>query len=138
MEINNIKKITPRFNYVITTADSGCSSKIITLGEDHGGLHSFQKVVAVGSFVKDIKVGDIVKINLTQYGKTKYEEGSIKENLQSMNPIVQYDVPTIMLNGVKHLFLRDNAIDFIVNRYEGDGREKKTPKKQNETKQAKQ
>lgn len=118
MEVKNIKEITPRFNYVITTADRGTSGKIITLGEDHSGLHPLQKVIAVGSFVKDIKVGDIVKINLTQYGKTKYEEGSIKENLQSMNPIVEYDVPTIKLNNEQYLFLRDNAIDYIVNEYE--------------------
>ncbi len=120
MEVKNIKKITPRFNDVITTADKGTNKKngIITLGEDHGGLHSLQTVIAVGSFVKDIKVGDVVKINLTQYGKTKYEEGSIKENMQSMNPIVEYNVPTITINKTQYLKLRDNAIDYIVNDYE--------------------
>lgn len=120
MEIKNIKSIKPRFNYVITTADRGSNGKIITLGEDHGGLHPIQKVIAKGSFVKDddIKVGDLVKIDLTQYGKTKYEEGSIKENMQSMNPIIEYNVPTIKLNGKECLFLRDSAITYVVEDYE--------------------
>lgn len=120
MEIKNIKKITPRFNYVVTTADRGSNGKIITLGLDHGGLHPIQRVVAKGSFVKDedIKVGDVVRLDLTQYGKTKYEEGSIKDNMQNMNPIVEYNVPTIKLDGKEYLFLRDNAIMYRIDDFD--------------------
>lgn len=131
MEIKNIKKITPRFNYVITTADRGEIKKsgIIIPGEDGfkqgmcAALHPYQKVIAIGEFIKArenniLKEGQIVKINLTQFAKRKFEEDSIKDNIQNMNPIVEYNVPTITLNGIEHLILPDNAIDYVVEDYE--------------------
>lgn len=141
MEIKNIKAVQPRFNYIITTADetdfaniaikpptihslngeplNKVSTEVVTLGEFGNGLHSFQRVIAVGSFVKDIKVGDIVKINLTKYAQMRYEEGSIKANMQDMNSVISYNVPKIKLNGVEYLRLADNDVDFIVTDYEG-------------------
>lgn len=141
MEIKNIKAIKPRFNYIITTADetdfaniaikpptihslngeplNKVSTEVVTLGEFGNGLHSFQRVIAVGSFVKDIKIGDIVKINLTKYAQMKYEEGSIKGSIQDMNSVISYNVPKIKLNGVEYLKLADNDVDFIVTDYEG-------------------
>ncbi len=141
MEIKNIKAVQPRFNYIITTADetdfaniaikpptihslngeplNKVSTEVVTLGEFGNGLHSFQRVIAVGSFVKDIKVGDIIKINLTKYAQMKYEEGSIKGSIQDMNSVISYNVPKIKLNGVEYLRLADNDVDFIVTDYEG-------------------
>jgi hypothetical protein len=143
MEIKNIKAIRPRFNYIITTADetdftaikppinssiiqsldgeplNKVNTKVVTLGEFGNGLHSYQRVIAVGSFVKDINVGDIVKINLTKYAQMKYEEGSIKGSIQDMNSVISYNVPKIKLNGVDYLKLADNDVDFIVADYEG-------------------
>lgn len=143
MEIKNIKAIKPRFNYIITTADetdftaikphinssiiqsldgeplNKVSTEVVTLGEFGNGLHSYQRVIAVGSFVKDINVGDIVKINLTKYAQMKYEEGSIKGSIQDMNSVISYNVPKIKLNGVDYLKLADNDVDFIVTDFEG-------------------
>lgn len=143
MEIKNIKAIRPRFNYIITTADetdftaikppinssiiqslngeplNKVSTEVVTLGEFGNGLHSYQRVIAVGSFVKDINIGDIVKINLTKYAQMKYEEGSIKGSIQDMNSVISYNVPKIKLNGVEYLKLADNDVDFIVTDYEG-------------------
>lgn len=148
MEIENIKAIQPRFNYIITTADYTDltqsaqkhaliytidgkkfekemeANSMLSIGEYGGGLHSFQRVIAVGSFVKDIKVGDIVKINLTKYAQMKYEEGSIKGSIQDMNSVISYNVPKIKLNGVEYLKLADNDVDFIVTDYEGKELEK--------------
>lgn len=132
MEIKKIKKLTPRFNYVLTTAD--CSEKkrsgIYLPGTSAGGstgaaisLDKYQKVVAVGEFISarehnKLKEGCVVEIDLTQFAKHKYEDGEIKGSIQNMNTVVEYDIPTIQIDGVTHLYLPDNAIKAIIDEYE--------------------
>lgn len=132
MEIKRVKKVTPRFNYVITTADCSIKKKsnILLPGTTIGGqtgaaqsLDKYQKVVAVGEFISSrennkLKEGSIVEIDLTQFAKHKYEDGEIKGSIQNMNTVVEYDIPTIEIDGITHLYLPDNAIKTVIDDYE--------------------
>lgn len=133
MEIKTIKKITPRFNYVITTAD--CSVKTTKAGIYLPGtsvsgstgvansIDEYQKVIAVGEFISSrehnkLKEGSIVKIDFTQFAKHKYSDGEIKGSLQNMDTILEYNIPTVEMDGETYLYLPDNSITAIIDEYE--------------------
>lgn len=120
MNIKKIKKITPTFTAVITTADLEDNSKgeIILLNKNKGDTSNIQQVVAVGSMVNTFKVGDIVHINPARFGKPKYKEGSLKDGVIENNFMVEYNIPTIEVNGKDYLFIQDRDIDYIINEYE--------------------
>jgi len=122
MEINNIKKIKPLFGGIVTTADKESTtnkSGIIMVNKNSGDVSLYQKVVAAAeNNSRGIKVGDIVHINPIEYGKTKYHEDSIKNGVATNNYTVEFNIPTIMLDRVPHLFLHDRDIDFIVEEFE--------------------
>lgn len=123
MEIKKVKKITPRFTTVITTMERYPKSSVITNGviglkNLEGTVMDYQKVIAIGNTVRDVKVGDIVHINPIRYAQFKNIPGSIKEGIQETNPVVKYNIPTIELDGVECLKLDAADIDYIVDEYE--------------------
>ena len=123
MEIKKVKKITPRFTTVITTMERYPKSSVITNGviglkNLEGTVMEYQKVIAIGNTVRDVKVGDIVHINPIRYAQFKNIPGSIKEGIQETNPIVKYNIPTIELDDVECLKLDAADIDYIVDEYE--------------------
>ena len=68
-----LKKITPLFNFVLTTADNVTdyeeTSGIITNATKINARSDLQKVIAVGPMVKGISIGDTVCINPKRYAK---------------------------------------------------------------------
>lgn len=123
MEIKKVKKITPRFTTVITTMERYPKSSVITNGviglkNLEGTVMEYQKVIAIGNTVRDVKVGDIVHINPIRYAQFKNIPGSIKDGIQETNPVVKYNIPTIELDGVECLKLDAADIDYIVDEYE--------------------
>jgi co-chaperonin GroES (HSP10) len=86
-----IKKIKPLFTSIVTTGDKfehdDTQQGIITAKK--GDLKLWQKVVAVGSSVRGVAVGDMVMINASHYAVKKYDATSAHEKLDA-NPILQY------------------------------------------------
>ena len=78
-----VKKIKPIANYIVVTMDiySDEEAKI-------GGLYStkmntikeYQKVLEVGPMVRDIKVGDIVRINPSRYVQILHKQGKLRDS----------------------------------------------------------
>lgn len=118
-----VKKIKPMFTALITTMnkyedDVYTSSGLIDSTKQKGGLKEYQKVLAVGTSVREIKEGDLVCINPTRFGVKKHKEGSLKDGVVTDNPIIQYNFDVVEMDGKQCLLLQDRDIDFIIEEYE--------------------
>lgn len=115
-----LKKIKPLFTSVVTTMDKYEDDVIVNglVNQTAGTLKEYQRVVAIGSSVRDIKVGDLVSINPSRYAVRKYEDGSLKDGVISQNPVVSYNFHTIEIDKVEHLLLQDRDIDFVIEEWE--------------------
>lgn len=118
----NIKKIKPMFTKIVTTArvyavDTKKGNVIVDTKSIAGNTMEYQTVVAVGSSVRDVKVGDLVCINPDRYAVKKYKEDSVKADLMTQQ-IVGYNIPQIKLDGVKHLILDTSDIEYVIEEFE--------------------
>jgi hypothetical protein len=114
-----IKKVRPLFTGIVTTATRYVGETINKAGlivpnKMEGQLNPFQRVVSVGKMVNDIKEGDIVKLNFKRYLVPLQVPGKIEDNVQSSNMKGTYEIPMIDLDGVPHLFLQSNDVEFVV------------------------
>lgn len=121
-----LKKIKPMFSSVVTTKDKYAIDDVpkgtfIDPKKVQGSLKEYQRVVAVGSLVRDVKVGDIVKINPAAYAKyAPYKPGDgmrVVINGQE-KALLGYEIPTVELDGIEHLFIQERDIEYIVEEYE--------------------
>lgn len=117
----NIKKIKPLFTGVVTTATTYKEDQKTTKGglvfdtsKMRGDLNNFQRVVAVGTMVRDLKEGDIVFLNLKRYAIPIQKPGAIENNLQKSTLQYTYQIPQVTIDGVNYLFLQNNDIEFVV------------------------
>ena len=122
-----IRKVKPLFTGVITTAkkyldDVKSGSGLIDVTRMSGSLNPYQTVISVGDMCKDIKDGDVVKINFKRYAKAKHTPGAIDEaqNKQFDNMTITYEIPIINIDGTDCLFLQNNDIEYIVTEYDVD------------------
>lgn len=117
-----IKKIKPLFNRVLTTCslyESNVENDgIIDASKEVGGIMEFQTVLAVGPFVKNVKVGDLVLVNPTRYQVMKHQDGSLKDGVITDNPVLSYNFPIIPVDDKPCLYLYDSDIDFVVKDFE--------------------
>lgn len=118
-----VKKIKPMFTALITTMnkyehDVMTTGGLIDTTKQQGGLKEYQTVLAVGSSVRDIKVGDLVCVNPTRFAVKKHKEGSLKDGIITDNPVVTYNFDVIEIDGKQCLLLQDRDIDFIIEDYE--------------------
>lgn len=120
--MKKLLKVKPLFTRIITTMDlyeeDQMTNGIIDTRKAQGSLKEYQTVVAVGTSVRDIKVGDVVAINPTRYAKVKHNPGSMKNGIIDDNVVVGYKFNTITIDGKEHLMLYDQDIDFIVEEFE--------------------
>lgn len=109
------------FNSIITTMDKYeedvKENGVIVANKQAGTIKEYQKVVAVGTTVRDIKVGDLVMINPRNYAVKKYQENSIKNDIE-MNPVIGYNFNIIEMADGQYLLLQDRDIDYIIEDYE--------------------
>jgi len=117
----NIKKIRPLFTGVVTTAMTYKEDQHTTAGglvfdatKMKGGLNIYQRVVAVGSMVHDLKEGDIVRLNYKRYAVPTQKPGAIENNIQKSDINYTYQIPMVTLDGIDYLFLQNNDIEFVV------------------------
>ena len=118
-----IKKIKPMFNSLITTMDKyehdmTTKGGLIDTTKQEGALKEYQKVVAIGDSVRNIKVGDLVCINPIRYARKKHQEGSLKDVIITDNPVVDYNFNVVDLDDIPHLLLQDCDISFIIEDFE--------------------
>ena len=120
-----IKTIKPLFTSIVTTGDK--FEKDVTVGgiiqqdQKKGDLKLYQKVLAVGSAVRDIKVGDMVMINPIAYVRKKYSKDSVQNDMDN-NPTLSINIPTVSVTDEKGntqecLLLTDRDIQFV---FEGE------------------
>lgn len=115
-----IKKIKPLFNRILVTSDK--YEKDIKQGEivtvTAGTLKEYQRVLAVGPTVRDIKEGDLVLINPTRYAVRKHNEGSLKNGVIADNPVTSYNFNLVEVDGQVCILLYDQDIDYILEEFE--------------------
>lgn len=124
----HIKKIKPLFTKILTTGDR-YEEDMLTKGiivANKGDLKLYQKVLAIGSSVRDIQVGDTVMINPKKYAVMKYDPNSIKNDMD-MNKVISWNFPWVTVddeqgNAKDCLLLDDRDIEFV---FEGEEKNEK-------------
>lgn len=118
-----IKKIKPMFTGIVTTGEKYAEDMYDNglIYAKKGDLKTYQKVIAVGSSVRDINVGDQVMINVLNYAVKKYDPNSVKEDM-GMNQVISYRFNWLMVddengNPQECLLLNDRDIMFA---FEGE------------------
>jgi len=115
-----LKKIKPLYNGIVTTMDA-YEKDVFQNGilvVQKGALKEFQTVISIGDSVRNIKEGDVVKINPMRYAIKKYEDGSLKDDVITENPVVKYNFNIVEINDKGCLLLMDRDIDYVVEEYE--------------------
>lgn len=122
----HVTKIKPLFNHLLVTGDKFdkdmISNGVIIAGK--GDLKLWQTVVAVGSTVRDIKVGDKVMIIPDHFAVKKYNKNSIQNDIDN-NPVLTYNFPFETIDNEKgdpeeYLYISDNDIRYV---FEGEEKE---------------
>lgn len=111
------------FTSLITTMDKyeedvRTSGGLLDVTKQQGGLKEYQTVLAVGSSVRDIKVGDLVCVNPARFAVKQHQAGSLKDGVISDNPVVKYNFDVVEMDGKQCLLLQDRDIDFVIEEYE--------------------
>ena len=122
----HVTKIKPLFDHLLTTADKFDKDMIhngvIVAGK--GDLKLWQTVVAVGSVVRDIKVGDKVMINPNNFAVKKYNKNSVQNDLDN-NPVLTYNFPFETVDDEKgnpkdYLYISDRDVKYVFEGTEKD------------------
>lgn len=132
----HIKKIKPLFTSIVTTGDKFEKDMIeggIIIARK-GDLKLWQKVIAVGSTVRDIKEGDMVMINAENYMVKKYDKNSLQNDMDN-NPSLGYRFNWVTIDDEKGdpqdcLLLNDRDVLYV---FEGEEKDNMliTPGKSN-------
>lgn len=132
----HIKKIKPLNTNVLVTGNryekDEYKNGIIVASK--GDLKTNQEVIAVGSMVRDINVGDKVVFNPLPYAKKKIKADSIKNDMDLDNPVIEWDLPWVSIENDKGeptdcLLLTDRDIVYVYDGYEKTGSVIIPPKK---------
>lgn len=123
-----IRKVRPLFTGIVTTAKKyvgevkTSGGLLLDTTRMEGSLNPYQTVVSVGAMCKDVKEGDVVKLNFKRYAKAQHTPGAIDEaqNKQFDSMSVVYEIPMICIDGQECLFVQSNDIEYVVEDYEVD------------------
>ena len=115
-----INEIKPLFTTIITTLDVYEEDLIENgaLKAPQGSLRMYQKVLAVGSSVRDVKVGDIVLLNFGNYIVRKFKENSIKEDMSAQEDEYVYNIPRILIGGKICGKFQDRDVEGVITDFE--------------------
>ena len=117
-----INKIKPMANRVLTTCELYdevvTADGIIDSSKEEGAIREYQKVIACGPMVRDVKVGDMVVINPTRYQVMKHKEGSLKDGVITDNAVMGYNFPILDIGGIPHFYIFASDADFIIKDFE--------------------
>lgn len=119
------------FNRIVTTCnvyENGKTEGGIIIKTD-GTIKEYQTVEAVGSTVRDVKVGDIVMINPKRYLIPQHKDkrdNSIKGVIGD-ELTMGVDFPMVEYDDKRHLLIYDQDIDYIVDGEEIEEEQPKSP-----------
>ena len=118
-----IKDAYPLYSGLFVTSDRYENDEFNEHGviiAQHGEIKPYQKVVKTGPLVRNVKVGDMVKINLGKYAKWMYDKNSLKNDLPEArtNTIVDYIIPTVFINGEKYYHIDENDAMMVITDWE--------------------
>jgi hypothetical protein len=112
-----VKDIRPVFTRLITTADryeeTQMTNGLIDVNKLEGRYKEYQRVVRVGSSVREVKEGDIVLIDPSRYMKRKFSDGSLREDFVE-NPIVEINIPTVTMNDEDYFMIEERDIAYVI------------------------
>lgn len=111
------RKIRPTVNHIVTTMDryeEDDSKLLIDAKELAGVVKEIQKVIAVGPLVRDIKVGDYVRICPDRYIKVKH---TLAEELDDKEMQISINFPVVDLEDGRYLFLYESDVDYVIEEF---------------------
>ena len=115
----HVTKIKPLFDHLLITADRFEKDMVHSgvILANKGDLKLWQTVVAVGSVVRDIKVGDKVMINPNDFAVKKYNKNSVQNDLDN-NPVLTYNFPFETIDDEKgepkdYLYISDRNVKYV-------------------------
>lgn len=113
----NIKDIKPMYTSLLVTANRYTSDQLsgvlLDASKLEGRYKEYQKVVRIGSSVREVKEGDLVLINPTRYIKRKYSDNSLREDFVE-NPITSIDIPVVTMNNVDYFMIDERDVEYII------------------------
>lgn len=117
-----IKKIKPLYTRIVTTMDMYVEDQVgmnglIDVTKLKKGIKEYQKVIAVGTSVRNVKEGDLVCINPDRYAIRKFSENSVKADLME-NAVTRYNFNVVKLEDQDYLLLDEADVEFIVEDFE--------------------
>lgn len=122
----HVTKIKPLFDHLLITADRFEKDMVHSgvILANKGDLKLWQTVVAVGSVVRDIKVGDKVMINPNDFAVKKYNKNSVQNDLDN-NPVLTYNFPFETVDDEKgepkdYLYISDRNVKYVFEGIEKD------------------
>lgn len=122
----HVTKIKPLFDHLLITADRFEKDMVHNgvILANKGDLKLWQTVVAVGSVVRDIKVGDKVMINPNDFAVKKYNKNSVQNDLDN-NPVITYNFPFETVDDEKgnpkdYLYISDRNVKYVFEGIEKD------------------
>lgn len=122
----HVTKIKPLFDHLLITADRFEKDMIHSgvILANKGDLKLWQTVVAVGSVVRDIKVGDKVMINPNDFAVKKYNKNSVQNDLDN-NPVLTYNFPFETIDDEKgepkdYLYISNRNVKYVFEGIEKD------------------
>lgn len=120
----HITEIKPTCYHLLVTGDTFEKDMIQggVIVAKKGDLKLWQKVVAIGPSVRDIKVGDMVMIIPDHFAVKKYNKNSVQNDLDN-NPILTYNFHFETIDDEKgnphdYLYIADNDIRYVFEGYE--------------------
>ena len=118
-----LKKIKPLYTRIVTTMDMYVEKDVTGVGgivdvsKLKKGIKEYQTVIAVGTSVKNVKVGDVVCIDPSRYAVHKYHQDSVKADLLT-NQVTSYNFNVVTLDDTDYLLLDEADVEFVVEEYE--------------------
>lgn len=117
-----IKKIKPLYTRIITTMDTYVEDQsspggIIDVTKLKQGIKEYQKVLSIGTSVRNVNEGDLVCINPDRYAVRKFSKDSIKNDILE-NQVTKYNFNVINLDGTDCLMIDEADIEFVIEDYE--------------------
>lgn len=115
-----IKDARPLYTGLFITkdeyTDDDFASGVILYG-DAGKIKPYQKVFKCGPYVKNVKEGDLVKVNFARYIRKKYSDDDLRSDMPTKND-VQLFVPEVEIDGVKYLHIDENDAVMVITDWE--------------------
>lgn len=112
-----VKDIRPVFTRLITTADryeeTQMTNGLIDVNKLEGRYKEYQRVVRVGSSVREVKEGDIVLIDPSRYMKRKFSDNSLRDDFVE-NPIVEINIPTVTMGDEDYFMIDERDIAYVI------------------------